>query len=72
MTADSDVVIVGAGLAGLSAAVHLHRAGVAATVCETAEDVGGRVRTDHGTAFSSTADFRSCCLPILSCAARPI
>ena len=51
MTADADVVIVGAGLAGLSAAIHLHRAGVATTVCEAAEDVGGRVRTDRRDGF---------------------
>jgi phytoene dehydrogenase-like protein len=58
MTADADVVIVGAGLAGLSAAVHLHRAGVAVTVCESAEDVGGRVRTDHRDGFLLDRGFQ--------------
>jgi phytoene dehydrogenase-like protein len=58
MTADADVVIVGAGLAGLSAAVHLHRAGVAAMVCEAAEDVGGRVRTDRRDGFLLDRGFQ--------------
>jgi protoporphyrinogen oxidase len=58
MTADTDVVIVGAGLAGLSAAVHLHRAGVATTVCEAAEDVGGRVRTDRRDGFLLDRGFQ--------------
>jgi phytoene dehydrogenase-like protein len=58
MTGDADVVIVGAGLAGLSAAVHLHRAGVATTVCEAADDVGGRVRTDRRDGFLLDRGFQ--------------
>jgi protoporphyrinogen oxidase len=42
-----DVVIVGAGLAGLSCAVKLAQAGVAVTVLEASDGVGGRVRTDR-------------------------
>lgn len=41
------VVVVGAGLAGLSAALHLSRAGVPVRVFEASDDVGGRVRTDE-------------------------
>jgi phytoene dehydrogenase-like protein len=41
-----DVVVVGAGLAGLAAARGLHRAGLDVVVLESADDVGGRVRTD--------------------------
>lgn len=42
----ADVVIVGAGLAGLAAANTLYRAGHAPLVIEASEGVGGRVRTD--------------------------
>ena len=41
-----DVVVVGAGLAGLVAARWLHRAGLDVAVLESGDDVGGRVRTD--------------------------
>lgn len=45
-TADTDVIVVGAGLAGLSAAVRLQEAGCNVRVFEADDDVGGRVRTD--------------------------
>ncbi|WP_175409259.1 NAD(P)/FAD-dependent oxidoreductase [Streptomyces sp. TRM64462] len=52
-TADqhADVVIVGAGLAGLSAAHHLTSAGLAVRVLEAAPQVGGRMATDHVDGF---------------------
>ncbi|WP_052849427.1 FAD-dependent oxidoreductase [Streptomyces avicenniae] len=45
--AESDVVVVGGGPAGLAAAHHLHAAGLTVTVLEAADRVGGRLATDH-------------------------
>lgn len=47
MPADTDVVIVGGGLAGLAAARRLHRAGVPWRLVEAADRLGGRVATDE-------------------------
>lgn len=44
--ADTEVVIVGAGLAGLACARTLQAAGMTVTVLEAGDGVGGRVRTD--------------------------
>ena len=41
-----DVIIIGAGLSGLSAAVHLHRQGRKALILEASDRAGGRVKTD--------------------------
>ncbi len=42
----AEIVVVGAGMAGLSAAVRLQRAGREVLVLESADAPGGRVRTD--------------------------
>ncbi|MFE6485070.1 NAD(P)/FAD-dependent oxidoreductase [Streptomyces sp. NPDC057757] len=48
---DVDVVIVGAGAAGLAAAQHLTRAGLTATVLEATRHVGGRMSTEKVDGF---------------------
>lgn len=58
MAAGSDVVIVGAGLAGLVCAGDLTRAGVACTVLEASDGVGGRVRTDEVDGFLLDRGFQ--------------
>lgn len=46
MTDENDVVVVGAGLAGLAAAWELRRAGLSVTVLEARDRVGGRTWTE--------------------------
>src|SRR5688572_8663139 len=58
LPASADVVVVGAGLAGLAAAVRLQEAGVEAVVLEAAEAVGGRVRTDVVDGFRLDRGFQ--------------
>ncbi|WP_128382174.1 NAD(P)/FAD-dependent oxidoreductase [Streptomyces cavernae] len=47
----ADVVVVGAGIAGLAAAAHLTRAGVTTVVLEAAPCVGGRMATEKVDGF---------------------
>ncbi|MFH1499397.1 MAG: NAD(P)/FAD-dependent oxidoreductase [Verrucomicrobiota bacterium] len=54
----SDVIIVGAGLAGLTCARRLHEAGVACRVFEAEDEVGGRVRTDVVEGFRLDRGFQ--------------
>lgn len=58
MTQRCDVVVVGAGLAGLAAARQLSIHGVDVTVIEAAEAVGGRVRTDRVDGFTMDRGFQ--------------
>ncbi|MFD4407848.1 FAD-dependent oxidoreductase [Nocardia sp. NPDC058499] len=53
-----DIVVVGAGLAGLAAAIHLQRHGVDVLVCEAGDEVGGRIRTDRVEGFRLDRGFQ--------------
>ena len=52
------VVIIGAGLAGLSCARHLVRQGIEVLLLEAQDDVGGRVRTDLVDGFRLDRGFQ--------------
>ena len=54
----SDVIIVGAGLAGLVCAEELSREGVQCTVLESSDGIGGRVRTDLVDGFRLDRGFQ--------------
>lgn len=54
----NDVLIVGAGLAGLCCARELHRRGVRFKLLEAADGVGGRIRTDVVDGFRLDRGFQ--------------
>ena len=53
----SDIIVIGAGIAGLTAAYRLHRAGLAVTVLEAGAVPGGRVgdRETRGIRYNAGA-----------------
>ena len=53
-----DVIVVGAGLAGLAAAIHLQNAGRDVVVLEATDAAGGRVRTDVVDGFLLDRGFQ--------------
>lgn len=57
-TQDADVIVVGAGLAGLVAARTLAEAGLQVILLEASDSVGGRVRTDEVDGFLLDRGFQ--------------
>ncbi len=55
---EADVAVVGAGLAGLQCARTLREGGLEVVVLESAERVGGRVRSDHVDGFVVDRGFQ--------------
>ncbi|PFG34972.1 FAD-dependent oxidoreductase [Sanguibacter antarcticus] len=55
---DCDVVVVGAGIAGLECARSLHEHGAAVRVVESGDAVGGRVRSDAVDGFTVDRGFQ--------------
>ena len=53
-----DVIIIGAGMAGLSCALHLQEAGLSICVLEASDGIGGRVRTDELDGFLLDRGFQ--------------
>ena len=55
---EAPVIIVGAGMAGLSCAVHLQAAGLKVSLIDSSDGVGGRVRTDVVDGFLLDRGFQ--------------
>ncbi len=55
---DQEVIIVGAGVAGLRCAVRLSELGHQVTILESADEVGGRIRTDEIDGFLCDHGFQ--------------
>ncbi len=53
-----EVVIIGAGLAGLACARVLHQAGIPFLILEATDGIGGRVRTDRLDGFLLDRGFQ--------------
>jgi len=58
MSIDYDIIVVGAGLAGLAAARHLQNAGQNVLVLESSDRVGGRVTSDEVDGFILDRGFQ--------------
>ncbi|MBB2923021.1 NAD(P)/FAD-dependent oxidoreductase [Cellulomonas cellasea] len=55
---DCDVVVVGAGIAGLECARTLHERGLRVVVLEAADEVGGRIRSERVDGFTVDRGFQ--------------
>ena len=58
MSNGPDVLIIGAGLAGLACGRHLADAGVSCQIIEASDGIGGRVRTDEVEGFLLDRGFQ--------------
>jgi phytoene dehydrogenase-like protein len=58
MKKDAEIIIVGAGLAGLTAAKALKAAGRSVLIIEASDGIGGRVRTDEVNGFLLDRGFQ--------------
>ncbi len=58
MTRTADVLVIGAGLAGLCCARRLAERGVSTVVLEASDGVGGRVRSDEVMGFRLDRGFQ--------------
>lgn len=56
--ANPDVLVIGAGLAGLACARHLHRRGRSVRVLEATDRIGGRVQTEAMDGFRMDRGFQ--------------
>jgi phytoene dehydrogenase-like protein len=52
------ITIIGAGISGLSAGLHLHRKGFTVKIIEASDRVGGRIKTDIVDGFRLIRVFR--------------
>ncbi|THB77402.1 MAG: FAD-dependent oxidoreductase [Desulfobacteraceae bacterium] len=55
---DTDIIIVGAGISGLSCARHLNSAGMKCLILESGHRVGGRIISDHVDGFILDRGFQ--------------
>lgn len=58
MSETPQVLVIGAGMAGLACALRLHRQGIPVHVLEASDGVGGRVRTDLVEGFQLDRGFQ--------------
>lgn len=58
MEEDKKVYIIGAGVAGLVAAIELEKKGYSPTILEASDRVGGRVKTDYADGFQFDHGFQ--------------
>src|SRR5262245_15391873 len=58
MSTNADVLIVGAGVAGLSCGRHLADSGISVQIVEASDRIGGRVRTDEHEGFLLDRGFQ--------------